>query len=124
MQLDSGRTRLGRKMMSNTRLLAQGTSKIPLILTIAYLLIYFCFWTSVDVTFHQEPPIDNLEQLNWALNPALGYSKHPPFPTWVLWIAEQALPAGLYLTYFLGAAEVAGRTHQCRNRHAQRSSDF
>ena len=79
---------------------------IPLYPTLLYLLVYFAFWSSIDTYFHQEPPIDNFEQLNWAMQPALGYSKHPPFPTWILWLAEQVFPAGITLTYLLGSMEV------------------
>jgi len=93
--------------MNTGRILPKGDLNAPPLLpVIAYLLVYFAFWSAIDTAFHQEPPIDNLEQLNWALHPALGYSKHPPFPTWLLWIAERIFPAGVTLTYLLGAAQV------------------
>jgi hypothetical protein len=75
--------------------------------TMAYLAVFLLFWTLVPLLLQQEPPIDNVEQLNWALHPALGYSKHPPLPTLVLWLFEQVAPAGILLTYVLGAAQVA-----------------
>ena len=74
--------------------------------TLLYLLLYFVFWSAIDTTLRQEPPIDNFEQLNWAMHPALGYAKHPPLPTLLLWAAEQIFPAGIPLTYALGAAQV------------------
>jgi 4-amino-4-deoxy-L-arabinose transferase-like glycosyltransferase len=93
--------------MSTARILPKrDLNAAPLLPVIAYLLVYFAFWSAIDTAYNQEPPIDNLEQLNWALHPALGYSKHPPFPTWILWIAEQIFPAGVTLTYLLGAAQV------------------
>jgi len=79
---------------------------IPLYPTLLYLLLYVGFWSLIDSTLRQEPPIDNFEQLNWALHPALGYAKHPPLPTLILWGAEQVFPAGIPLTYALGSAEV------------------
>jgi 4-amino-4-deoxy-L-arabinose transferase-like glycosyltransferase len=93
-------------MMPDQILRKRALGATQLYATIAYLLVYFVFWTAIDTAFHQEPPIDNVEQLNWALHPALGYAKHPPFPTWILWTAEQFFPAGMLLTYLLGAAEV------------------
>ena len=72
----------------------------------AFVLIFLMFWSAVPLVLRQEPPIDNLEQLNWALHPALGYSKHPPLPTLILWVCAQVAPSGLALTYLLGAAQV------------------
>lgn len=71
-----------------------------------FILVFLIFWTAVPQLLGQEPPIDNLEQLNWALHPALGYSKHPPLPTLILWLFAQFAPAGVALTYLLGAAQV------------------
>lgn len=71
-----------------------------------FILAFLTFWTAVPQLLGQDPPIDNLEQLNWALHPALGYTKHPPLPTLILWVCAQVVPAGLLLTYLLGAAQV------------------
>lgn len=72
----------------------------------AYVAIFLLFWSAIPLLLGQEPPIDNLEQLDWALHPALGYSKHPPLPSLILWVCAQIVPAGLTLTYLLGAAQV------------------
>ncbi len=74
--------------------------------SLAYLLVFLVFWTAIALLLRQEPPIDNIEQLNWALHPALGYSKHPFLPTLILWVFEQIAPAGIVLTYVLGALQV------------------
>ena len=71
-----------------------------------FVLAFLIGWSAIPLLLRQEPPIDNLEQLNWALHPALGYSKHPPLPTLILWLCAQVAPAGLVLTYLLGAAQV------------------
>ena len=76
-------------------------------MTALYLGVYVIFWTCIPLLLGQEPPIDNFEQLDWALRPALGYAKHPPLPTLVLWLFEQIAPAGIPLTYVLGAVQVA-----------------
>ena len=73
----------------------------------AYLAVYVAFWTLIPLLLQQEPPIDNVEQLQWALHPALGYAKHPPLPTLLLWLFERVLPAGIPLTYLLGALQVS-----------------
>ena len=71
-----------------------------------FVLVFLIFWSAVPWLLQQEPPIDNLEQLNWALHPALGYSKHPPLPSLILWLCAQIAPAGLVMTYVLGATQV------------------
>lgn len=69
-------------------------------------LLFLVAWTVLPLLVDPEVPADNLEQLNWALDPAWGYAKHPPFPTWILWCFEQIFPAGVPLTYALGALQV------------------
>jgi 4-amino-4-deoxy-L-arabinose transferase-like glycosyltransferase len=74
-------------------------------------LLLFCtasllLWSLLPLLTGWAVPADNLEQLSWALTPDWGYTKHPPFPTWVLWTLQQVLPNGLWLTYALGALQV------------------
>lgn len=73
---------------------------------IGYLAAFAVFWTFAPMLLGQAPPPDNLEQLAWAQHPALGFAKHPPLPTLVLWLAQRLLPAGESLTYALGGLEV------------------
>lgn len=68
---------------------------------------YAIAWTWLPLLLDADVPGDNHEQLNWAVTPDWGYSKHPPFPTLVLWVFEQFLPTGVPLTYFLGSVQVA-----------------
>ncbi|MBC7716569.1 MAG: glycosyl transferase, partial [Pseudorhodobacter sp.] len=35
------------------------------------------------------PPVDNIEQLTWVRSLQWGYYKHPPLPTWLLWLTVQ-----------------------------------
>ena len=49
------------------------------------------------------PPTDNIEQLTWVRSLEWGYYKHPPLPTWVLWLPVQALGLSGATTYVLGA---------------------
>ena len=69
--------------------------------------LWLLAWTILPLFVEPEVPGDNLEQLNWALHPAWGYAKHPPFPTWILWIFEQLFPVGVPLTYALGGLATA-----------------
>lgn len=81
------------------------TRRIALLLGGA-LLLWFITWLAVPMLFDPEIPGDNLEQLEWARHPALGYSKHPPFPTWIVCCFQQLFAPTLALTYFLGALQV------------------
>ena len=72
----------------------------------AYLLSFALFWAAAPWLLGLAPPPDNLEQLTWAQHPALGYAKHPPLPTLILWLFEQVAPAGIPLTYALGGLQV------------------
>lgn len=80
--------------------------KIPVPCFVLYLLGFLLFWAAVPWLLGMQPPSDNFEQLSWALHPALGYSKHPPLPTLILWLFEQVAPAGILLTYALGGLQV------------------
>jgi 4-amino-4-deoxy-L-arabinose transferase-like glycosyltransferase len=70
-------------------------------------LLWLVAWGALPPLLDPEIPGDNLEQLRWALDPVWGYAKHPPFPTWILWCFERTFPAGVPLTYALGALQVA-----------------
>jgi hypothetical protein len=74
---------------------------------VVFVLLTLVLWTVFPVLGDRIPPGDNDEQLRWAMHPAWGYDKHPPFPTWVLWVFERFLPTGFGLTYFLGGLQVA-----------------
>ncbi|MEZ5498090.1 MAG: glycosyltransferase family 39 protein [Steroidobacteraceae bacterium] len=71
-----------------------------------YLVAFVLVWMLLPLWLRTEPPGDNLEQLAWMQHPALGYTKHPPLPTWLLWLASQVAPPGIALTYVLGAVMV------------------
>ena len=84
--------------------LAPWVSTRPLVAFIAATLL---LWSLVPLLTGWDVPADNLEQLSWALTPDWGYTKHPPFPTWMLIGMQQVLPDGLWLTYVLGGLQVA-----------------
>jgi hypothetical protein len=83
-------------------------SRRALVLALAvYFACYFLFWTLEALVFHERPHGDDIEQLVWASHPALGYSKHPPLPSLMLFVVEQVIPASVALVYCMGAACVA-----------------
>jgi hypothetical protein len=54
-------------------------------------------WTSLT------PPIDSLEQLIWVHQLQWGYYKHPPLPTWLLWLPVQLFGGSATTVATLGA---------------------
>ena len=72
-------------------------------LLLAFVLLHLAVWTVVPWLGHWTVPVDNYEQLDWVQNVAWGYVKHPPFPTWMLAVAELVLPHSVPTTYALGA---------------------
>ena len=59
-------------------------------------LVFAALWLSLLGFSSFAPPIDNIEQLTWVRSLEWGYYKHPPLPTWLLWLKAcqlaQALP--------------------------------
>ncbi|MET0291712.1 MAG: glycosyltransferase family 39 protein, partial [Steroidobacteraceae bacterium] len=88
--------------LRRSRLSTPWASARPVALFAALTLM---LWALVPLATGWDVPKDNLEQIAWALTPDFGYTKHPPFPTWVLLAFQQVLPNGLWLTYVLGAAQ-------------------
>jgi 4-amino-4-deoxy-L-arabinose transferase-like glycosyltransferase len=54
-------------------------------------------WTSLA------PPVDNIEQLIWVRSLAWGYHKHPPLPTWMIWLPARLFGATAAVSYGMGA---------------------
>lgn len=50
------------------------------------------------------PPVDDLEQLTWAHSLQWGYYKHPPLPTWLIWLPQQLFGPTRWTVYAMGAA--------------------
>lgn len=50
------------------------------------------------------PPQDNLEQLTWSRSLEWGYYKHPPLPTWLLWLPLRWFGWSAWTVYLAGAA--------------------
>ena len=55
----------------------------------------------------QAPEWDNMEELVWANSFELGYQKHPPLPTWLLYPLTMVFGREMWVTFFLGLLCVA-----------------
>lgn len=54
------------------------------------------------------PPTDNIEQLTWVRSLEWGYYKHPPLPTWLIWLPSRLLGISAWTSYLTGAAFILG----------------
>lgn len=67
------------------------------------LLIFAAIWLGQLAHTSLSPPMDNIEQLTWARALEWGYYKHPPLPTWLIWLPSQVFGATAWTSYILGA---------------------
>jgi len=70
---------------------------------IALLAAFAAIWLPQLAQSSLVPPTDNIEQLTWVHSLEWGYYKHPPLPTWVLWLPVQLMGLSGAVTYALGA---------------------
>lgn len=68
------------------------------------LLAFAVVWLVAVTRFQLSAPDDNIEQLTWVRALEWGYYKHPPLPTWLLWLPVRAVGIDAGSTYLLGAA--------------------
>lgn len=73
-----------------------------------FLLAFAVFWLVHLSHVALSPPADNVEQMVWMQSLQLGYYKHPPLPTWLMWGVAQVLGATPWATYLLGATLTLG----------------
>lgn len=81
--------------------------KCPKNLTLAVLLFLIAMvalWSILMIVSHRAPDLDGMEELVWASSLELGYTKHPPFPSWVMHALTQVFGRPIGLTFF--AAQV------------------
>ena len=72
------------------------------------LLVFAAIWLLHLAVTSLSPPMDNIEQLTWVRSLQWGYYKHPPLPTWLLWLPVQLLGLSEWTSYLLGAATTLG----------------
>ena len=66
--------------------------------------VFAAVWLGLLAFTSLSPPVDNIEQLIWVHSLEWGYYKHPPLPTWVIWLPASLLGASAWTSYVLGAA--------------------
>ena len=58
-------------------------------LTLAFIALHTVAWLLMAAISQRAPHWDNIEELVWIQSPDWGYSKHPPFSTWWIWLWAQ-----------------------------------
>ena len=82
---------------------------LPAGLLIMLLLVGFAAVWLVELACTSfSPPVDNIEQLIWVRSLEWGYYKHPPLPTWLMWLPARVLGISATTSYLLGAAVTLG----------------
>lgn len=69
---------------------------------LACLAAMVCLWTVLCAISHKAPDLDGMEELVWAASLELGYTKHPPLPSWFMYFATEALGRPIWLPFLMG----------------------
>jgi 4-amino-4-deoxy-L-arabinose transferase-like glycosyltransferase len=72
------------------------------------LLVFATLWLGVLGFTSLSAPSDNIEQLTWVRSLEWGYFKHPPLPTWLLWLPVQMFGLSVWVSYLMGAVMTLG----------------
>jgi 4-amino-4-deoxy-L-arabinose transferase-like glycosyltransferase len=68
------------------------------------LLLFALVWLGLLNATSLSPPTDDIEQLTWVRSLEWGYYKHPPLPTWLMWLPVRIFGLSAWVPYALGAA--------------------
>jgi hypothetical protein len=68
------------------------------------MLLFALVWLGLLASTTLSPPTDDIEQLTWVRSLEWGYYKHPPLPTWLIWLPVRAFGLSAWVPYVLGAA--------------------
>jgi len=71
-------------------------------LVLACLAAMVCLWTVLCAVSHKAPDLDGMEELVWAASLELGYTKHPPLPSWFMHLATELLGRPIWLPFLMG----------------------
>lgn len=72
------------------------------------LTLFAAVWLSVLAFTSLSPPVDDIEQLTWVRSLEWGYYKHPPLPTWLIWLPVRLFGLSAWTTYGMGAVMTLG----------------
>ena len=68
------------------------------------MLFFAAVWLAHLSSTSLSPPVDDIEQLTWVRSLEWGYYKHPPLPTWLLWLPVRVFGLSVWTVYMTGAA--------------------
>ena len=71
-------------------------------LVLLCLLGMVALWTILCGLSHSAPDLDGMEELVWAASLELGYTKHPPLPSWFMHFATEWLGRPTWLPFLMG----------------------
>ncbi|MBB5217130.1 glycosyltransferase family 39 protein [Parapusillimonas granuli] len=69
---------------------------------VLYLAGMALLWTLLCGISHRAPDLDGLEELVWASSLELGYTKHPPAPSWLMYFLTRIFGRPVWLPFFAG----------------------
>lgn len=75
---------------------------VPTWQVVLFLAFMVATWSILMAVSHKAPDLDGMEELVWASSLELGYSKHPPFPSWIMYGLTQIFGRPIWLTFFAG----------------------
>lgn len=67
------------------------------------LLAFTVVWMTLLACTSLTPPSDDIEQLTWVRSLEWGYYKHPPLPTWLIWLPVRLFGWSAATVYAMGA---------------------
>ncbi len=79
-----------------------GASPVTAVAVLLLLTALVALWTLAVGLSHSAPDRDGMEELIWAASLELGYVKHPPFPSWVMFLVTQVVGRPIWLTFLMG----------------------
>ena len=65
--------------------------------------VFAVVWLSTLAFDSLVPPMDTIEQLTWVRSLEWGYYKHPPLPTWLIWLPVQWFGPSPWVAYLAAA---------------------
>ena len=72
------------------------------------LLVFAIIWLVALGFTTSSAPSDNIAQLTWVRSLEWGYYKHPPLPTWLIWLPAHAFGLSVWVSYLMGAVTTLG----------------
>jgi 4-amino-4-deoxy-L-arabinose transferase-like glycosyltransferase len=72
------------------------------------LVLFAAVWLSLLAFTSLSPPVDDIEQLTWVRSLEWGYYKHPPLPTWLIWLPVKLFGLHAWTAYGMGAVLTLG----------------